>query len=149
MPALLLFSVLAAGDCPQGEPRIVVDTASHALLLCERGELTRRFEIAIGSNGPAPRRVGWAQTPLGDFTLLAPRPSSSFHVFVPLKNPDPARFSAWAIGIHGPQRGWEHAGHVNVETNWTLGCIAVSSDEEMDFIAQWIRTAHARRITVR
>ena len=138
-----LIALLAAEapTCPATGLAVVVDTAQHRLALCEGGAATRVYEVAIGSNGPAPKRVGWAQTPLGTFRLTAPRPSKQFHVFIPLANPDPKRFSAWAIGVHGPQRGWERAGHVNVESDWTLGCIAVSSDEEIDAIAAGGRSA--------
>lgn len=149
--ATALAALLAADApaCPPAGPAIVVDTKTHRLALCEDGAVTRQFDVAIGENGPAPKRVGWAQTPLGRFTLAAPRPSKQFHVFVPLENPDPKRFSAWAIGIHGPQRGWERAGHVNVESDWTLGCIAVASDEAIDAIAEWVRARRVRRIDVR
>jgi hypothetical protein len=149
--AFALSALLAAEApaCPATGLALVVDTARHRLALCEGGTAARVYEVAIGSNGPAPKRVGWAQTPLGTFTLTAPRPSTQFHVFIPLANPDPKRFSAWAIGIHGPQRGWERAGHVNVESDWTLGCIAVSSDEEIDAIAAWVRERRVSRIEVR
>jgi hypothetical protein len=29
---------------------------------------------------------------------------------------------------------------LNVETDWTLGCIAVASDAEIDQIAEWVRS---------
>lgn len=152
MPFAIVLAALLAADapaCPPAGLAMLVDTAAHQLALCEDGVATRRFDVAIGENGPAPKRVGWAQTPLGTFTLAPPRPSKQFHVFVPLVNPDPRRFSAWAIGVHGPQRGWEDAGHVNVESDWTWGCIAVSSDEEIDAIAEWVRARRVRRIEVR
>ncbi|MCC6335147.1 MAG: L,D-transpeptidase [Myxococcales bacterium] len=146
---MLILLLAAEPACPSGGTAVVVDTAQHVLLLCDAGATVRRFDVAIGENGPAPKRVGWAQTPLGTFTLAAPRPSKQFHVFVPLVNPDPKRFRAWAIGVHGPQRGWENAGHVNVESDWTLGCIAVASDAEIDAIAAFVRERKVRRIDVR
>ncbi|GMU58345.1 MAG: hypothetical protein AMXMBFR34_01080 [Myxococcaceae bacterium] len=147
--AAVTLILAAEPACPPHGAAIVVDTARHLLVLCDAGATIRSFEVAIGENGPAPRRVGWAQTPLGTFTLAAPRPSKQFHVFVPLVNPDPKRFTAWAIGVHGPQRGWENAGHVNVESDWTLGCIAVASDGEIDAIAAFVRDRRVRRIDVR
>lgn len=149
LPLALFLATAPPSPCPAKGPALVVETSAHRLVLCEDGVALRSFEVAIGQNGPAPRRVGWAQTPLGRFTLAAPRPSKQFHVFVPLVNPDPKRFSAWAIGLHGPQRGWEQAGHVNVESDWTLGCIAVSSDEEIDEIARWVRARNTKRIEIR
>lgn len=149
----LLLLVLAADPvpvpCPKTGPAVVVSTATHRLVLCEAGQAVHVYEVAIGSGGPAPGRVGWAQTPLGTFRLNAPIPSAKFHVFVPLANPDPKRFSAWAIGLHGPMRGWEDAGHVNVETDWTLGCIAVATDAEIDDIAAWVRRLRVTRVELR
>jgi len=149
--AATLLAVLTAEapECPPTGAVMVVDTARHRLVLCEGGAAVRNYDVATGANGPAPKRVGWAQTPLGTFTLTQPRASRQFHVFIPLANPDPKRFSAWAIGVHGPQRGWENAGHVNVESDWTLGCVAVASDAEIDAIAAWVREKRARRIEVR
>ena len=152
MPAALLLACLLAADplaCPPKGTATIVSTALHQLVLCEDGMAVRSYEVAIGSNGPAPKRVGWAQTPLGTFTLALPRPSAQFHVFVPLVNPDPKRFSAWAIGIHGPPRESKDAGKVNVASDWTWGCIAVSSDAEIDEVAAWIREKKVRRVEFR
>jgi hypothetical protein len=145
--AALLTTVLTA--CPSSGAAVVVDTSTHAMALCRDGQSDHRYDVAIGSGGPAPKRVGWAQTPLGRFTLAPPRESSSYHLFVPLVNPDPKRFSAWAIGIHGPPRVNKDDGHSNVETDWTLGCIAVSSDLEIDEVAAWIRALKVTRVEFR
>jgi len=128
---------------------VVVSTALHQLVLCDEGRAQREFPVAIGSGGPAPGRVGWAQTPLGKFTLAPPRGSSQFHLFVPLVNPDPKRFSAWAIGLHGPPRDSKEAGKSNVETDWTWGCIAVSSDPEIEAIAAWLSARSVKRVEFR
>lgn len=144
---MLLTFLLAA--CPTTGASVVVDTSTHAMELCLNGSTAHRYDVAIGSGGPAPKRVGWAQTPLGKFTLAAPITSAKYHVFVPLQNPDPKRFSAWAIGIHGPPRENKDDGHSNVESDWTLGCIAVSSDQEIDEVAEWIRSQHVTRVEFR
>ncbi len=136
-------------DCPAKGTALVVAAREHRLARCEDGRAVKVHEVAIGSGGVAPKRVGWAQTPLGRFTLQAPRPSSQFHVFVPLENPDPKRFSAWAIGFHGPPRETKDAGKANVSVDWTLGCIAVSSDAEIDDIAAWVREKKVRRVEFR
>lgn len=155
MPPLpsLLVSWLALTpaplDCPAKGTAVVVTAREHRLALCEAGAAVKVYEVAIGSGGVAPKRVGWAQTPLGRFTLQAPRPSSQFHVFVPLANPDPKRFSAWAIGIHGPPRETKDAGRANVSVDWTLGCIALSSDAEIDEVAAWVREKKVQRVEFR
>ncbi len=128
---------------------MIVATSTHSMELCRDGTAEHRYDVAIGSGGPAPKRVGWAQTPLGRFTLALPIPSAKYHVFVPLQNPDPKRFSAWAIGIHGPPRENKDDGHSNVEQDWTLVCIAVSSDKEIDEVAAWIRSGRVTRVECR
>ena len=111
------------------------------------GRITPR--VAIGSGGVAKKRVGWAQTPLGIFTLAALRPSAQFHTFIPLVNPDLKRFSAWAIGLHGPPRATKDEGDVNIDTDWTWGCIALRSDERIDEVAAWVREKKVTRVEFR
>ena len=146
MSSLVIGLLLAnAAQCPRTGHALVVEAVSHRLTLCAQGEASMDYPVAIGSGGIAGRRVGWAQTPLGQFTLQAPRPSKDYHVFIPLQNPDPARFTAWAIGIHGPPRANRADGASNVATDWTWGCIALASDAEVDAIAQWVRTNRVTR----
>lgn len=143
---MLAVALTVLSACPPRGDVVLVDTAHHRMELCTAGTAQHSYDIAHGSGGAAQvaRRIGWAVTPLGRFTLAAPIPSSQFHVVVPLKNPAPDRFTAWAIGLHGPPRSSRTAGHLNVESDWTWGCIAVSTDAEIDEVARWIR---ARKVT--
>ena len=50
--------------------------------------------------------------------------------------------------MHGPARGYETMGELNVASDWTLGCIAVSSDEAIDFIAAWMKRAKCKTIRI-
>ena len=147
--ALSLNAVLSA--CPAQGQLLLVDTAAHSLTLCANGQAAHRYDVAIGSGGAVPieKRIGWAVTPLGHFTLTDPRPSSQFHLFIGLQNPVPKRFSAWAIGLHGPPRESRDAGHSNVESDWTWGCISVSSDPEIDEISSWVRENKVRAVEFR
>ena len=119
------------------------------MTLCESGTAAHTYRVAIGSGGIAGKRVKWAQTPTGTFTLLAPRPSAQFHTFIGLANPDPKRFSAWAIGLHGPPRETKDEGAVNVDSDWTLGCIAVMSDQLIDEVSAWVREKKVTRVEFR
>lgn len=143
----LLLTMLAT--CPPSVNAVVVETHSHRLFLCEGGQAIAEYEVAIGSGGTSSGRVKWAQTPLGRFTLTEPRPSAHFHVFIPLTNPDPKRFSAWAIGIHGPPRETKDEGALNVASDWTWGCIALASDALIDEVATFVRSRHATRVDFR
>lgn len=164
-PAYLLFvSLLTAtapplprpretqpsGICRAGETSVVVDTTAHRLYLCEHGAVEAAFAVALGANGVDKRRTGDNRTPLGIYPLGAPRASASFHRFVPVAYPTPAQaragFTGSAIGIHGPPRGLEGTARLQalVATDWTAGCIAVATNDDIEAIARWLETRNVR-----
>jgi L,D-peptidoglycan transpeptidase YkuD (ErfK/YbiS/YcfS/YnhG family) len=137
----------AASACAGGATAVVVDTRAHALSLCAAGRAAETFRVALGSGGVGKRRAGDNRTPLGSYPLGAPRASRLFGTFIPVGYPTVAQARAGmtggAVGIHGPARGFEHAGLLNTATDWTAGCIAVGSDAEIGRIAAWIRAHRA------
>jgi murein L,D-transpeptidase YafK len=133
-----------AGDCRANETAIVVDTRTHQMHLCGDGKIERTFAVALGMRGVGKQREGDNRTPLGRYGLGAPRASQHFHIFVPVQYPTPAQarlgFTGGAIGIHGPPRGWSFAELASlVARDWTAGCIAVATDEDIEAVATWIR----------
>lgn len=148
---VMLTALLVFAACPVRGHAVVVDTTAHRMQLCSAGEVVHGYAVAIGSGGAVPiaQRIGWAVTPLGTFTLAAPIASSQYHVFIPLLNPAPKRFTAWAIGLHGPPRNARLNGPSNAESDWTWGCIAVSSDEEIDQVSAWVRAHQVTRVEFR
>lgn len=148
---LLLLALLSsspalsvAGDCRANETAIVVDTRTHQMHLCGDGRIERTFVVALGMRGVGKQREGDNRTPLGRYGLGAPRASQHFHIFVPVQYPTPAQarlgFTGGAIGIHGPPRGWSFAELASlVAQDWTAGCIAVATDEDIEAVATWIR----------
>ncbi|HSI04824.1 MAG: murein L,D-transpeptidase family protein [Myxococcota bacterium] len=146
----LLVQLLVAAACRSQTTEIVVDTAAHHMVLCDKGEQKAEYKVALGSGGIGKEREGDAKTPLGVYPLHQGRPSSSFHTFIllgyPTKEQRAKGMTGSAVGVHGPARGYEQLGELNVATDWTLGCIAVSSDEQIDFIAAWMKKARCTRI---
>ncbi len=144
---------LALAPCPAGVTALVVDTSAHAMWRCEAGEPLEELAVALGSGGVGKRRQGDAKVPLGDYSLGAPRGSASFHLFIPVGYPTAtqrqAGFTGSAIGVHGPARGYESLGALSTSVDWTLGCIAVGSDPEIERIARWVRTKGVGRILIR
>ena len=138
--------------CRAGESAVVVDTSAHRLHLCWRGEIERSFVVFLGIDGVDKRREGDNRTPLGTYTLGAPRASRSFHTFVPVAYPTPAQarmgFTGGAIGIHGPPRVGAGTPRLLelVRFDWTAGCIAVASDNEIDEIAGWLRQREVKEV---
>jgi len=140
----------AAGPCRAGETAVVVDTRAHRMHLCARGEVRQSFVVALGTRGVGKQHRGDNRTPLGKYPLGAPRASQSFHRFVPVAYPTPAQarlgFTGSAIGIHGPPRGLAGLAAGLAPVDWTAGCIAVDSDEEIDAVASWIRREDVKTV---
>jgi len=138
--------------CRAGETGVVVDTTAHRLYLCTGGAAERSFAVALGVNGVDKRRAGDNRTQLGTYALGTPRASASFHRFVPVAYPTPAQaragFTGSAIGIHGPPRGLEGASRLQalVATDWTAGCIAVATDDDIEAIIRWLDTRAVRSV---
>ena len=134
-----------AGSCASGETTVVVDTRTHRMHLCNAGKVDLTFVVALGTKGVGKQRQGDMRTPLGRYGLGRPRASKSFHIFVPVEYPTPAQarmgFTGSAIGIHGPPRGWKTLAELAtlVSQDWTIGCIAVTTDEDIETVAAWIR----------
>ncbi len=146
--ALLALRAPAAEDlgpaaCPRSGDAIVVHTAGRTLWLCASGAPAARFPIALGRGGTGKRRRGDARTPLGTYALGAPRPSARYGIFIPISYPTRAQaargFTGGAVGIHGPPRGMEAPGYPVTELDWTAGCIATGTDEEVGAIAEFVR----------
>jgi murein L,D-transpeptidase YafK len=143
-PAPSSSAVSPARDCRASETGIVVDTRAHQMHLCSDGKVERTFAVALGMRGVGKQREGDNRTPLGRYGLGPPRASQHFHVFVPVQYPTPAQarmgFTGGAIGIHGPPRGWSFAELASlVAQDWTAGCIAVATDDDIEAVASWIR----------
>ena len=139
--------------CHPGETAVVVDTIAHRLTLCEGGRPAASFPVALGSGGVDKRRRGDNKTPLGVYALGAPRASQDFHLFVPLVYPTAAQarlgYTGSAVGLHGPPRRFAGLLAILVPIplpDWTAGCIAVRTDEEIDRIATWLRARAAPHI---
>jgi hypothetical protein len=151
-PAPGAGQMMPAGACRAGETAVVVDTTAHRLYLCAGGAADRSFPVALGANGVDKRRTGDNRTPLGVYALGTPRASASFHRFVPVAYPTPAQalagFTGSAIGIHGPPRGLEDAARLRalVATDWTAGCIAVATDDDIEAIAHWVDDRGVRTV---
>jgi murein L,D-transpeptidase YafK len=129
--------------CAGRDSSIVVRTSERALLICDGGAPEARFAVALGAGGIGKRRRGDGKTPLGAYALGTPRRSQDYGLFIPIGYPTAAQaragFTGDAVGIHGPPRPFAHAGALTTLADWTAGCIAVGSDEEVERIASWVR----------
>ncbi len=154
-PSVAVRSAPARAACPSSRNAVVVDTNSHDLRLCLRGQATARYKVALGHGGMGKRREGDAKTPLGRYRLGLPRASvDGFHRFIPVGYPSAAQrskgYTGGAVGIHGPNRSARFAGSAaNTAADWTLGCVAVGSDGEIEAIEAWVRKHRVRDVVLR
>jgi murein L,D-transpeptidase YafK len=131
------------GPCSSSEPQVVVATNDHVLWLCENGRPTASYRVALGRGGTDKRVQGDNKTPLGIYPLGAPRPSARFGTFIPVEYPTPEQrrqgFTGTDVGIHGPDRRFRWAGRMNAWFDWTAGCIALATDEDLQSVAAWVQ----------
>lgn len=142
MTSLLASSMACAKPCDPGRAYVLVQVAANRLSLCDHGRIVAQYRAAMGRGGAGKTRMNDRKTPLGEYPLGAPRPSrAGFHTFIPVLYPtDDQRLEGYtggAVGIHGPKRGFKPYGRGKI-INWTQGCVAVGSDQEIVDIAKWI-----------
>jgi murein L,D-transpeptidase YafK len=122
---------------------VTVITRKRELWLCQEGAAVARFQVAMGRGGFDKRRKGDGRTPLGTYSLGAPRPSVRYGVFIPIDYPTPdqaaAGFTGSEVGIHGPPRGLSEPEYPTTVVDWTQGCIATGVDADIDVIAEFVR----------
>ena len=128
--------------CINRKPVILVDTRAHELLMCDMGIGSKVYSIRIGRGGSGKARQGDNKTPLGIYSVGAPRQSRKFGIFIPIGYPTEkqkkAGFSGGDVGIHGPHRLLRWAGSLNSVFDTSEGCVGVSSDQEIKEIADWV-----------
>ncbi len=133
--------------CTGSGTSIVVEGEHNLLHLCRKSRHLKSFAVAFGQAGLGKEKVGDKKTPVGTYALGEPRRSySGFKTFIEVKVP---RKMGIAVGIHGPKRWSRFLGPLNTSTNWTLGCIALARDEEIDAIADFVRTHPRAKIHIR
>src|SRR5688572_9184380 len=144
----------ARAPCPASGAVVVVDTGQRRLWTCHDGRASAEYAVALGSGGVGKTRQGDAKVPLGSYALGTPRGSSRFHKFIPIGYPTAEQrrrgLTGSAVGVHGPARGWEKLpSAANTSVDWTLGCLAVGSDEEIRRLSAWINAHAPTRIVIR
>ncbi len=152
MLAAVVFALTAvtADPCVQAGRVLYVRTEERTLYLCEGGKVKATHRVALGRGGVGKRLEGDGRVPVGSYALGAPRASSKFHLFIPVGYPTAAQraqgFTGRDIGVHGPHRLAQ--GAYSTLVDWTQGCIAVGTDEEIAAIAAWVTEHKVDRILI-
>src|SRR5215831_364010 len=118
--------------------RVIVNKGRREMLLLRGESILRSYRVALGSDPHGHKeREGDGRTPEGRYVIDRRNPKSRYHLSLHISYPNDAdRERACALGvdpggdimIHGLKAGVAHP-----ESDWTLGCIAVT-DAEMDEI---------------
>lgn len=131
------------GPCADKEAHIEIYTARRNMHLCSGGKSEARYSVSIGKGGSGKQYEGDNKTPLGRYGLGSPRASEDFHKFVPVDYPTERQrsegYTGGRIGIHGPHKSYAWLGFLNTIADWTQGCIAVGTNDDIDKVAQWVK----------
>jgi murein L,D-transpeptidase YafK len=142
-PTLVELRPRVDGNCPDAGPAVAVLTRKRELWLCNDGAPAQRFQVALGQRGLDKRRKGDGRTPLGTYSLGTPRPSGQFGIFIPIEYPTREQsrqgHTGGTVGIHGPPRGKAEPAYPSTAFDWTLGCVATGTDEDIEVIARFVR----------
>jgi murein L,D-transpeptidase YafK len=127
---------------------VVVDTRPHTLWLCSERRAVARIKVALGRGGLDKTREGDGRTPIGTYSLGVPRPSSRFITFIPIGYPTAEQsargFTGKDVGIHGPERRVSWLGSISTWIDWTAGCVATGTDDEIASVAAFVRERRPR-----
>jgi len=135
----------SADPCSGRQKIVLVKLKSEKLYLCKNGSTVNEYDVAIGKGGYGKTLAGDNKTPIGTYNLFKPRESGQqFHTFIPVDYPTPEQtargYTGKYIGIHGPHQSWKWLGGATTWSNWTQGCVAVSSNQKIDEIAAWVKS---------
>jgi murein L,D-transpeptidase YafK len=119
--------------------RIVIVKSARTLTVLRRGQVLKTYKVALGREpSGAKTQRGDNRTPEGEYTIDARNPRSQFHRSLHISYPNPAdRARASKLGvnpggdimIHGLPPAFAYLGPLHRQTDWTLGCIAVTDSE--------------------
>jgi hypothetical protein len=143
----------AADECAGKGTRVLVDSASHRMWLCEGGKTALSVGVRLAREGVGKSKEGDGKVPLGTYPLGAARKSEKFGTFIPIGYPTGVQrkkgFTGGGVGVHGPHRMVRWLGRLTNTFDSTDGCVGVATDAEMSKVAVWTRRARARTIEIR
>ncbi len=128
-----------AGNAPEKADRIVIIKSERSLTLFHQGKVLKTYKVALGHEPQGPKvRIGDNKTPEGLYTIDSRNAHSQFHLSLHISYPnaeDRARAKKLGVNpggdimIHGIPPAYAYLGALHRQTDWTLGCIAVTDPE--------------------
>ena len=136
--------------------RIVIVKSARTLTLMREGQVLKTYKVALGHEPEGPKtQRGDNRTPEGEYIIDARNAHSSFHLSLHISYPnaaDRARSSKLGVNpggdimIHGLPPAFAYLGSLHRQTDWTLGCIAVT-DAEIEEI--WSLVPNGTRVEIK
>ena len=119
--------------------KVVVHKQRRALHLLKGTDTVKTYQISLGKNSIGPKtREGDGRTPEGTYKIDWRNPKSAFHLSLHISYPDSSDVArakqlgfspGGMIMIHGLTNGLRWIGKQHLLSDWTDGCIAVTSEE--------------------
>lgn len=123
--------------------RVQIRKAARELTLFFAGATLKTYGVALGKTPDGPKLLeGDGRTPEGRYSITGRNPQSKYHLALRISYPSAAdRARAAKLGkspggdimIHGLPNGQGYIGAAHRQSDWTIGCIAVT-DEEIEEI---------------
>lgn len=146
---VMVFAGSATCPLPSG---INVHTTQRILNICKQGSVIKSFKVALGYKGIGKRRAGDNKTPIGLYGLAYPRKSRQFKLFIPIGYPTSrqaaAGYTGRDVGIHGPTQSSMLLGWLGGLPKPTRGCIAVGSNNHIEYVANWVKTHPGTKVLI-
>jgi murein L,D-transpeptidase YafK len=135
-----------------GGAYVAVHHSAHELLLCDGGNVVRRFDVRLAKNGMGKSREGDGKVPLGAYPLAGGVVSSRFGKFLLIGYPTTTQraqgMTGSAVGVHGPAREVRFLGSLINTFDTTDGCVGLAHDHEVAAIDQFVRARNAHTIVI-
>jgi len=143
----------SSDPCYERKKIVLVQLKREKLFLCENGSTVKEYNVALGSGGYGKTKASDNKTPIGTYELKKPRKSEQgFHKFIGVAYPTTEQiakgYTGSDIGIHGPHENFRWAGGANTWFNWTKGCVAVKSNNDIDDISNWVESEKVNTVTL-
>ena len=150
-----IFSPIAvfasSATCPLSNG-INVHTTKKILNICKNGTVIKTFKVALGNKGIGKKKAGDNKTPIGLYGLAHPRKSNQFKVFIPILYPTTKQLAAGYtgrdVGIHGPTQSSSWSGWLNNLPYSTRGCIAVGKNNQIEYVANWLKSNPGAKVLI-
>lgn len=131
---------------------INVHTSTRTLNICKQGAVIKTFKVALGYKGVGKKQAGDNKTPVGLYGLAYPRKSAQFNVFIPILYPtskqSAAGYTGRDVGIHGPTQSPGLFNWLTHLPSATRGCIAVGSNNYIEYVANWVKANPGTKVLI-